>query len=158
MKKTNVLAGKIIFSGVIGIILFLAALFLYSSLVPSDPRHDVPEGFAAGFFMILAAAFSVFIAGALAIFLTFNDISSLKLAFIIPLLSGLVAAVVPLLMVIILGLFSLGLLIIGLAVIMISLLIAELGGLVVFMILSLMKALKKKTVKPSRHRKVSGCI
>lgn len=147
MKRTHDLAGKIFSSGVMGIILFLAALFLYSSLVPSDPRHDVPEGFAAGFFMILAAAFSMFMAGALAMFLTFNNISSFKLALAIPLLSGLVAAVVPLLMVIILGLFSLGLFIIGLIVILICLLIAESGGLIVYGLLSLNRARKKKTVK-----------
>jgi hypothetical protein len=147
MKRTPDIAGKIISSGVMGILLFIAALILYSFLVPSDPRHDVPEGFAAGFFMILAAAFSMFLAGALAMLLTFNNVSSLKYALAIPILSGLVASAVPLLIVILLGLFAFGLFIIGLIAIMICLLIAESGGLIVYGLLSLMRARKKRSVK-----------
>jgi hypothetical protein len=150
MKKRYYVVGKVISSGVLGIFLFIALFYLYSVMNPPSPQPDVVEGWAAGFSMILAAALCMFVSGALAMFLTFDDVSSSRYALTVPLFSGLITVSVPLLIVFLLGLYALELLFIGLIVIALCLIIAELGGLIVYVLLSIRKCFRRKSSEPRK--------
>jgi hypothetical protein len=137
---------KAVGSGLLGIGIFVSLLFLAAMIIPKPEHPDVPDGFLAGFLMIADVAVAMFLSGAIAMFLTFKDISSWKYGLAVPFFSGMVASIPALLIAILFALFSLGLFFISLFVIFLCLIIAELGGISVYVILSAVTAFKKKFV------------
>jgi|AGTN01.1.fsa_nt_gi hypothetical protein len=135
MDRTLKIFWKALGSGLLGIGVFVILLLIISMLLPRRDYTDIPDGFAAGFLLILNVAISMFFSGAIAIFLTYKDDSPLKYVLAVPLFSGLVTSIPALLIALVLALVSIGLFLISLIVILICLLIAEAGGLIVYIFL-----------------------
>jgi hypothetical protein len=111
--------------------------------IPKPEHPDVPDGFLAGFLMNFDVAISMFLSGAVVMFLTFNDNLSWKYDLAVPFLAGLVTAIPALLIALFFALFSLGLFVISIIVILLCLIIAEVGGLTVYVILATTKPRKE---------------
>jgi hypothetical protein len=145
MKMNRKMAGKVIFAGIAGMGIFIVLIFLAAILVPKPAVPDVPDGFLAGFLMLISVVIAMFASGALAVLLAFKDITSFRYVLFIPLCSGLVTSIVPLLFALLFALFSLGLLVIALIAIAICLAISVIGGLVMYLLRDRVRALSGKS-------------
>ena len=77
---------------------------------------------------------------------SYKDISSRLEIILIPVFSGLITAILPVLFAVILGLGSIDFLYIAIIVMFICLLIAFLGGLLAYIVLSLIRKIRQKSI------------
>jgi peptidoglycan/LPS O-acetylase OafA/YrhL len=142
------IAGKVVesvvISGGIGLVLFVAFLFLASFLMPASGHPDVVDGRVTALFLIIGISLAIFSSGVIAILLTFNDLKSLKEALAVSFFSGLVATIAPLLIGAVLGTHNAGIFYLCLVVVVFCIMLSIAGGLVTFLILS---CLKKRRIK-----------
>ena len=146
MKRTYRIAVKVIASGIIGLIIFILSMYLMSFFMPASDHPDVVEGWAAGFLMIIGAACSMFLSGAIAMILSYKDISSSLEIITIPVFSGLITVIFPFMIVVILGLNAIGLFYLGLIVLFVCLLLSFLGGLLTYIIIKLISKIRQKSI------------
>jgi hypothetical protein len=146
VKRTYRIAAKVIASGIFGILLFIISIYLIGFIMPANDHPDVVDGWAAGFLMITGAACSMFLSGAIAMMLSYKDISSALETISIPVFSGLITAIIPFLIIVLLGTYEIGLFYLGLMVIFICLLISLFGGLFTYIIIKLMGKLRHKSI------------
>jgi len=146
LKRTYRIAAKVIVSGIIGLLLFILSVFLIDIIMPASDHPDVVEGWAAGFLMITGAACSMFLSGAIAMMLSYKDISSSLEIISIPVFSGLIAAILPFLIIVLLGTYAIGLFYLGLIVLLVCLLISFTGGLLTYIIIKLIGKIRQKSV------------
>jgi hypothetical protein len=142
MKKICRVTGKVIASGLLGIILFLASIYLGAALTPASDHPDVVEGWAAAMLLIIGMLLAIFLSGIVAVLLTFKDISSLKEALAVTFFSALIAMMAPLLLGIFLGTYSAGLFYLCLAVVVFCIILSMAGGIAVFLLLRFLKRKK----------------
>lgn len=141
------IATKAIASGVIGILLFiLISLFLIVFIPTNDDPRNAGEGWPLGFLLIAGAVCSIFLSGAIVMMLSYKDISSRLEIILIPVFSGLITAIIPLLIAVLLGLRSIGFVYIGIIILFVCLVISVLGGLLMYMVIKLIGKIRKKSV------------
>ena len=147
MKRTYRIAVKVIASGIIGILLFLLISLFLIVFVPTndDPRNAV-EGWPVGFLIIASAVCSIFLSGMIVMLLSYKDISSPLEIISIPIFSGLIASIIPLLIAMLLGLSSISLLYIDIIILFVCLVISFLGGLSMYLILNLIGKIRQKSI------------
>lgn len=126
-------------SGLTGIGLILLSFYLYPLISPPSEHPDVVEGWAAGVFILIAMAIALFISGALSVFLTFRDLSSLKYAIYVSICSGSIASLLSFLIALILATYAFGLFVLCFGTILASILLAVLGGLSTYFLLSFLR-------------------
>ncbi len=142
MKRSYRIAGKVIVAGLVGSALFVAWLFVIPALMPRSDRMDVVEGWGVAILLIIGMLLFIFLSGVLSVVLTFSDISNLGEAFLVSFASGAVTTVVPLLFGVLLGFYVFGLFLLCLGVLVACNLLAVLGGLLTFLLLSYLKKRK----------------
>lgn len=136
MKPSYRIILKTIISGLVGVGLILLSFYLEPVFSPPSEHPDVVDGWAAGAFMLAGMLVAMFLSGAIAVFLAFNDLSSKKYAVYVSLGSGLITALLPLFIAIIFSFYAFGLFAICLGSILVSLLLSVAGGLSVYLLLS----------------------
>lgn len=145
MDRKHRIFWKVVGSGLLGIGIFVVLFAVAIMLLPRSDHPDVVQGWAAGFLLIIDVALSMFLSGAIAMFLTFNDNPSWKYDLAVPFCSGLIAAIPALLLALLFALFSPGMFVFSMIIILICLAIAELGGLTVYAVMATIKAWKEKS-------------
>jgi hypothetical protein len=148
-ERTARIAGKIIISGVMGNALFVASILVSSWLIPArGPPYDVVEGWTAALFMIIGMLLSIVLSGIIGVLLTFRDISTIRGAVIVSFLSGIVATIVPQLIGIVIGIYAFDIFLLCLAVLVACDMLAVIGGLVTYYLLSFLNRKKMKQNMP----------
>ena len=142
MKRSYRIAGKVIASGLIGCASFVAWLFVIPALTPRSDRVDVVEGWGVAMLLIIGMLLFIFLSGVLSVVLTFGDISKPGEAFLVSFSSGAMTTVIPLLFGVLLGFYVFGLFLLCLVVLIACNLLAVLGGLLTFLLLSYLKKRK----------------
>ena len=139
----------VLLAGGIGAGLFVALLYVMSSLTASGPPYDVVAGWGAALLMIIDIFGSIFLAGVLAVLLAFKEITTKWEAIVVSFFAGLIAMIIPLLIGILLGTYSAGLFFLCIAVLAFCLLLAIAGGVITFLLLSFLK--KRKGNRSAQH-------
>lgn len=144
MKRTYRIAGKIVISGVIGVLVFIASIVLASYLLVSynlarNPDPGVLDGGPAIMCIQLGIVLSIFLSGVLSALLTFNDVATLRDVIRISLFSSLIATIIPLLIGALMGLDSADIFGLCLVVVFIGLALSVLGGVVTYWFLAYLK-------------------
>jgi hypothetical protein len=143
LKRIYRIAAKIVLSGIIGLLLFILSIYSIGFILPASDHMDVVEGWAAGFLMIMGVACSMFLSGAIAMMLSYKDISSSLDILSIPFFSGLVTAIIPFMILILLGSYAIDLFYIGLLALLICLILSLLGGLLTYVLMNLLGKIRK---------------
>jgi hypothetical protein len=147
LKRTYRIAAKVVASGIIGILLFiLISIFLIAFIPTNDDPRGAMEGWPVGFLIIASAICSIFLSGAIVMMVSYTDISSRLEIILIPVFSGLITSIIPLLIAMLLGLRSIGLIYIGIIVLLVCLAISVLGGLLAYIVLSLIRKIRQKSI------------
>jgi hypothetical protein len=136
MKPAYRIILKTVVSGLVGVGLILLSFYLEPLFSPPSEHPDVVDGWAAGAFMLVGMLVAMFLSGVIAVILTFNDLSSKKQATYVSLGSGLITALLPLLIAILFSFYAFGLFAICFGSILASLLLSVVGGLSVYLLLS----------------------
>ncbi|MGA9141460.1 MAG: hypothetical protein WBZ29_14635 [Methanocella sp.] len=149
MKRTYRIAGLVLVAGVLGNAMFIGSIFLGSYLNPDrGPPYDVVEGWAAAFFLIIGMLLSIFLSGVIGVLLTFNDISTIRGASVVSFLSGAITTIIPLLIGGILGIYVFSLFMLCLAVVIACDILATVGGILTFLLLSYLRKRKMMQKMP----------
>ncbi len=149
MKRSYRIAGRVIVSGVLGNAMFIGSIFLASYLTPdSGPPYDVVEGWTAAMSLIIGMLLSIFLSGVIGVLLTFNDISTIREASVVSFLPGAITTIFPLLIGAILGIHAFSLFMLCLSVVIACDILATVGGILTFLLLSYLNKRKMRRNMP----------
>lgn len=144
MKLTWPIAGKIVVSGISGILVFAASIVIASYLLVSynlarNPDPGVLDGGPAILCIQLGIVLSIFLSGVLSALLTFKDVATSGDVVRISLFSGLIPAIIPLFIGALMGLDSTGIFGLCLVVVFIGLALSVLGGVATYWFLAYLR-------------------